>query len=259
MEEDIEIRYVWMCLLAVADREGYIDATISSLARRFNVAEDMTRKAIDAFTSPDPLSRTPDNDGKRLEPIRDTYGWKILNYEKYRDIRDEEDRREYMKEYMRKYRKRDKEDDIVNNEMFTESNEKSTLTLLANTDADADADKRKKHPSPPSKIQLREKVYLTQDEIDTLQKRFGQDRLNWMYDKLDYYLSTTKKRYAGCYGFFKKGSWLIDSVEEHFKTAAPKYEDDTELRELEKQFTPEQRAENIKKVANLANRIGRIG
>lgn len=108
MEKDIEIRYVWLCFLAIADFEGFVDMPIPVLARRFNIPESILSKAIKCFTEPDPMSRTPDSDGRRIEPIRKTFGWRILNYVKYRNIRDAEERKEYMrnymKDYMRKYR-----------------------------------------------------------------------------------------------------------------------------------------------------------
>jgi len=104
MEEDIETRYIWLCLLTIADGEGFIDETIPALARRFNVSESIMAKAINIFMQPDPTSRTSDHDGRRIEPIRETFGWRIINYTKYKAIRNYEDRKEYMKTYMRNYR-----------------------------------------------------------------------------------------------------------------------------------------------------------
>jgi len=103
MEEDIETRYIWLCLLAIADFEGFVDETIPALARRFNVSDQSMSKAIQIFLEPDPSSRTKDNDGRRLEPMRESFGWRIINYEKYRDMRNAEDRKEYMRRYMRDY------------------------------------------------------------------------------------------------------------------------------------------------------------
>lgn len=103
MEEDIETRYIWFCMLTLADFEGFVDETIPALARRFNMSEQAIQKAIDRFLQPDPSSRTADNDGRRLEPMRPTFGWHIINYEKYRDMRNAEDRKEYMRRYMRDY------------------------------------------------------------------------------------------------------------------------------------------------------------
>jgi len=132
MEEDVEIRYIWMCMLAVADRDGFVDQTIPALARRFNIAEDLMNKSIEIFLSPDPSSRTQDHAGKRLEPIRESFGWKIINYEKYRDMKNEDERREYMKTYMRTYRKSLKKPPV--------NNCKQQLTKLAYTDTDTDTD-----------------------------------------------------------------------------------------------------------------------
>src|SRR3990167_3827830 len=104
MEEDVETRYIWFCLLTLADKEGFIDITIPAIARRINLSEGEVTRAIDKFLLPDYSSRTPKDDGKRLEKIRDTFGWKIINYIYYRDLRSEESRREYMRNYMRERR-----------------------------------------------------------------------------------------------------------------------------------------------------------
>lgn len=105
MEEDLETRYVWFCLLTLADKEGFVDITIPAIARRINLNEQAVTKAIEKFMLPDLSSRTPTSDGKRLEKIRDTFGWKIINYLYYRDLRNEDSRREYMRNYMKERRK----------------------------------------------------------------------------------------------------------------------------------------------------------
>ena len=136
MEEDIEIRYVWMCMLATADREGFVDATIPALARKFNVPIEKMQKAIEAFLAPDPTSRTPDNEGRRIEPIRESFGWHIINYEKYRDMRDEEGRREYLRNYMREYMR----DYRKQNVKPKKSNVKHVKQSYTNTDAATSTD-----------------------------------------------------------------------------------------------------------------------
>jgi len=80
----------------MADKHGRVRASISGLANRARVPVKDVRVAIAKFLSPDPDSRTPDNDGKRIEPIDG--GWRLLNYKKYRAVRDEEDRRAYKAE-----------------------------------------------------------------------------------------------------------------------------------------------------------------
>jgi len=124
MEEDIEIRYIWLCMLTIADFEGFVDETIPALARRFNISENKMVKAIQIFLNPDPSSRTIDNDGRRIEPMRPTFGWHIINYEKYRDMRNTEERKEYMRKYMkgymRNYRKKEDKEDTVKHESLTD-------------------------------------------------------------------------------------------------------------------------------------------
>lgn len=114
MEKDIETRYIWFCMLTIADQNGYIDETIPALARRFNVSEDILKKAIECFCAPDPNSRSKENEGRKLCKLHETFGWKVINYEKYRNIKNYEDRKQYMRRYMRDYRKNKDSVNFVN-------------------------------------------------------------------------------------------------------------------------------------------------
>ena len=53
---------------------------------------------------PDPDSNSKEFDGRRIIDSDCERGYFVVNYVKYRETRDEEDRRNYMREYMRKYR-----------------------------------------------------------------------------------------------------------------------------------------------------------
>jgi hypothetical protein len=140
MEEDLAIRYIWICLLAIADEEGFIDETIPALARRFNVSESVMQKAIDCFLAPDPKSRTKDRKGRRIEPIRKTFGWKIINYEKYRDMRNTQERRDYMRAYMRNYRGKQEKKIRRKQKSLRNVYSKHGKLLLAKADIDTDID-----------------------------------------------------------------------------------------------------------------------
>ena len=133
MEEDLEVRYIWFCLLTLADREGFVDMTPAAIARRINIQDDVVINAINKFMQPDPSSRTSTQEGRRLEKIRESFGWKIINYIHYRDLRSEENRREYMRNYMK-----DRRD--VNKKANTNVNCKQTVAVLAHTDTDTDTD-----------------------------------------------------------------------------------------------------------------------
>lgn len=89
-------------MLAMANKHGFVFASIPGLANRARVSIEATEEAIKKFQQPDPYSRTKDFDGRRIEEVDG--GWKLLNYAKHRAIRDEEERREYMANLMRKKR-----------------------------------------------------------------------------------------------------------------------------------------------------------
>jgi hypothetical protein len=97
-------------LIVLADREGFVDMTPEAISRRTIIPLDIIRKGIAVLESPDEQSRDPAHDGRRIERISEhrEWGWKILNYAKYRAIRSADERREYMREYMREKRGRER-------------------------------------------------------------------------------------------------------------------------------------------------------
>jgi len=106
LAEDYEARHVFIDLLLLADQDGIVDMTHDAIARRTNAPRDVIVSAIKKLSAPDPESRTPDADGRRivlLDAHRD-WGWRIVNYSVFRDIRNREDRKAYMRGYMRQRR-----------------------------------------------------------------------------------------------------------------------------------------------------------
>jgi len=76
-------------MLACADKNGEIQASVPGLARIAGVPVYDCRIAIGKFLSPDPDSRTKDDEGRRIEEIDG--GWALLNFRKYRDMATKED------------------------------------------------------------------------------------------------------------------------------------------------------------------------
>jgi hypothetical protein len=90
---------VFMAMLVIAEREGIVDMTPQAIAARCGYPLDIVLRGITELEKPDPQSRTPDEEGRRivrLEENRD-WGWRITNYEKYEKIRSAEERREYFR------------------------------------------------------------------------------------------------------------------------------------------------------------------
>ncbi len=95
-------RIAWIAMLAMADRHGCIHASVPGLARRAAITLDECKAALETFLSPDEYSRTPDYEGRRIEVIDG--GWRLLNYFKYRDTRDEDAKREADAARQRRHR-----------------------------------------------------------------------------------------------------------------------------------------------------------
>lgn len=104
MEEEVMVRYVFMMMLAIADPEGYVIGTDVAIARRLNVAAKDLSKALERLKEPDPDSNSEEHEGRRIIGSDVERGYLVVNYCKYRDMKDEGGRREYMKNYMRQRR-----------------------------------------------------------------------------------------------------------------------------------------------------------
>lgn len=130
---DDHTRLVWITMLAMSDKHGRVWAAIPGLANRARVPVESVEKAIAAFLAPDPYSRTTVNDGRRIEAIDG--GWRLLNHKKYRDIRDDENRRAQNAEAQERYRS--KQTRLRKPEVSTS---KPTGKPIADTEAEADTD-----------------------------------------------------------------------------------------------------------------------
>lgn len=91
--EDSDTKVVWVTLLAMSDRHGYVGGSIPGVARIAGVSVEACEAAIAKFLGPDPYSRSKEYEGRRIE-VADR-GWILLNYQRFRDMRDEEARKEY--------------------------------------------------------------------------------------------------------------------------------------------------------------------
>ncbi len=99
-------KVVWITLLAMADRDGVVEASVPGLAKRAGVERDQCERALAIFMSPDPDSRTKEHGGRRLE--EHSGGWRLLNYEIYRERASKEEAKEKAAERQRRKRDRDK-------------------------------------------------------------------------------------------------------------------------------------------------------
>jgi hypothetical protein len=106
--ESPETRFTFMDFLVLADPNGIVDMTQEAIARRTNRPVEVIRKTILELEGPDPRSRTPLENGARIYRLDDhrDWGWAIVNYDYFRRIASEEQRREKTKLRTQKWRKR---------------------------------------------------------------------------------------------------------------------------------------------------------
>lgn len=107
--EEHHVRLLFVTLLALADREGHVYGSRNGLERAANILYSVEDGDIDPWESlmaPDPdsadLIRNPENEGRRIEAIDG--GFRILNYVYYRSLRNDDDRREQNREAQQRFR-----------------------------------------------------------------------------------------------------------------------------------------------------------
>ena len=103
MDAGVHVRWLWIVLLVMADRDGYVIATETALARIANMPVDDVRDAITVLTAPDPNSTSPEHEGRRVLPVGPNTWW-IPGVPRYRAIRDADDQRAETKERVRRWR-----------------------------------------------------------------------------------------------------------------------------------------------------------
>src|SRR5690606_35394706 len=78
---------VWASLLPLLDKNGCIDMSLQAISGMTGWPMDLLKQGIEQLMEPDPDSRTPGEDGRRLVPIDPNrpWGWRAVNHSKYRE------------------------------------------------------------------------------------------------------------------------------------------------------------------------------
>jgi hypothetical protein len=125
-----------------------------AIAEEVGLSVEQVRAALDELESPDPESRSPECDGKRIIRLDEhrSWGWVVVNYTKYRAIRDEDDRREQNRLAQQRWRAKYKLESGAISRVSQDKPEK------AHTEAEAEALNTSLLPQactfPPEKSEL---------------------------------------------------------------------------------------------------------
>jgi hypothetical protein len=79
MQEPPATRWLWVVMLLVADKSGYVRYTTERLAQRASITLQETEAGLKCFESSDPGSRSAEYGGRRIKKVDG--GWFIFNYQ----------------------------------------------------------------------------------------------------------------------------------------------------------------------------------
>lgn len=141
--EKNHVRILWITMLAMADREGFVGAAIPGLAQLARLSIEEVKDGLEVLKSPDPYSRTKTNEGRRV--TEEEGGWLIINYADHRDRMNKEERAAYKAGKMREYREKKRQEKEARGQSVEQCGQ---CGHIADSDTDSDT-KEKSTPKPP--------------------------------------------------------------------------------------------------------------
>lgn len=105
-QEDGDTCKFWITLLCLKNEEGVVTQNLHGVARQIQIPYKKCIEALEKFKKPDPQSKTPEDDGRRVEIVPG--GIKIINHEKYQQLGWTEEKRKYERERKAKQREKKK-------------------------------------------------------------------------------------------------------------------------------------------------------
>jgi hypothetical protein len=139
--EPNHVRILWITMLAMANKDGDVAASVPGLAKMAGISLEETEDALARFQQPDKYSRTPDFDGRRIQATDG--GWHLLNHGKYRALMSAEERREYNRRKQAERRAK------LSSASMTVNDSQSKSAMSAHTEAEAEAEEINTPPLAP--------------------------------------------------------------------------------------------------------------
>ncbi len=139
--EDAETCKLWVTVIALKDMDGILRQNITGISRLTGISLEKCIASFSKFESPDPLSTSKMEDGRRLVRL-ESGGWRVVTHEIYQELGWSEEKKAQNRERVREFRKRKKESQTPTT---VNSNQQSSTT--ATTPLPNDTDK-KPEPKP---------------------------------------------------------------------------------------------------------------
>ena len=109
--EAMHVKVVWVTMLAKADRNGVVSASLPGLADAARVSIEECEEALARLKAPDKYSRTKLYEGRRVEECDG--GWLLLNHGKYRKLQIEDERRIAVREAVARHRQKKADEKVI--------------------------------------------------------------------------------------------------------------------------------------------------
>ncbi len=142
-------------MICLCDSEGVLDMTPVAIHGRTGIPLDIIEEGIQHLEAPDPYSRTPDMDGRRIERLdaHRPWGWRIINHAKYRDLVNREDKREADRTRIAEKRRLAKGEQMSLDVAGCSGMSQGVADVAhADTDTDTDEDITRSVPDPAERL-----------------------------------------------------------------------------------------------------------
>lgn len=143
-------------MIVLCDQDGVIDMTPHAIAARTSIPLEIIKKGLSILEAPDPYSRTPGQEGRRIELLdgHRPWGWHIINHDKYRMLIDADTIRAQNRERQRRHRDSQAAALASNaaSRSVTASNTSDAASRHTDTDTDTDTRRKAEGAARPARL-----------------------------------------------------------------------------------------------------------
>jgi hypothetical protein len=132
-------------MIILCNQDGVVDMTPQALAARTSIPLDIIQEGLAVLEAPDKYSRSREHDGRRIERLDDDrpWGWRLINYRKYRLMVSAEEKREADRARIAAKRAAEKAKKSTGSDETRQSQESQKVANVAQAEVEAEAVKEK--------------------------------------------------------------------------------------------------------------------
>jgi hypothetical protein len=166
-------------MVILADEDGIVDITPPALAAKTSIPLEIIEKGLEQLSEPDKYSRSADEDGRRIVLLDENrpWGWRIVNYQYYRDLANREEKKRKDRERIAEKRKK-------NNDVAECRKESQTVANVAHTDTDTDTTNNRSNADASDRFNDFWKAYPKKRKKADARKKWKAKNLDSIADRI---------------------------------------------------------------------------